>query len=248
MKHASPEKSLSKQAEVEIFKKIQELFASRHIPQLITMAGLDDNNTFLRQLKDLQLAIYQLDQFLESNWSIEAATREHFWEKIRQCLSSLEIPDVNMPAFLWEIMQYEFFELEMRRQRYPVDRSIFTTYYTKSCDVRLLRRLIKRAAQKDHPTLRPNYWDVFDIATEILDDIEDLTEDLETYNGNRWMFALMLSGPSLARQEYMDFVRQLSKLNPELQIIEHLIDALQADSDRTLREKVNRARIRQRLF
>jgi hypothetical protein len=83
-------------------------------------------------------------------------------------------------------------------------------YRAKTCDVRLMRRLIW-AAYHEPASVITTLWSLFDILGEVLDDLADVEEDRMTYNGNRFAFFARQHGSDAAIQEYRRFVDELSE-------------------------------------
>jgi hypothetical protein len=77
--------------------------------------------------------------------------------------------------------------------------------------VRLIRHLIYDA----HPDLnqwwKESAWKYYDRITEINDDIADVTEDLNTFNGNRFLISILRKGSTKTRQQYQAYLEKVTK-------------------------------------
>lgn len=72
-----------------------------------------------------------------------------------------------------------------------------------------MRKLIFRA----FPGLRAYYklsdWKFYDLITELHDDIEDVFEDMEGFNGNRYLLTVLTDGKREAEQQFGAFLQQI---------------------------------------
>jgi hypothetical protein len=194
---------------LEIRDKILDLFEYRKFPDLFNQIGIDyhEENPFLNQLIDLQYRIYELDAYLESNWEIDDKTLQDRWKNIYESdlLKSLSLKE--KASFCKEIFKYQSHELNLRKGILPTTLDFEFFYYFKSCDVKLLRRLIcfHYPALGDEEYL--SQWREFDLITELNDDIEDLWEDQEVYNGNAFNIYLLNEGVEKTKKRFGDFIK-----------------------------------------
>lgn len=193
--------------------KITELFRYRHIPELLAMSGIADAGLLREKLVDLQLSIYALDQYLESNWKMEKDALDKYWNDIYASLLKLGIVGGHAIDWCSEIRQYQAHELNMRKGRWPTQIDFRQLYYYKSCDVRLIRRIIYAEAPGIEATIPFDDWIYYDFITEINDDIDDVFEDMDSINGNRFLISLILKGPAPTRTE---FLREINALEHEM--------------------------------
>jgi hypothetical protein len=197
--------------EKEIRDKINELFTYRKLTELMHYAQLDKDHRFIDQLTDVQYQIYQLDAYLEGAWILEKDTLKSLWDHIEKALRKL-IPDEELiKPLLREIREYERIELNMRRSKWPTGERFKKFYTIKSCDVRLIRKLIYLARPELDHTWKESAWRYYDLITEINDDIADLREDLKTYNGNRFLIAVLRKGNQKTETRYKDQLQAISK-------------------------------------
>lgn len=188
------------------YDKIHKLFAYRRITDLLQSAGLSRNKAFVSKLIDVQYRIYMLDAYLESRWDLDKENILKLWEPIHQSLATMGYEDKAIKKLTASIRNYERIERNCRKQKWPTKEDIHDFYYTKACDVRLIRKLIYDA----HPALRDTWklgaWKYYDIITEINDDIEDVNEDLQSYNGNRFLISILRKGSAKTHKEYLKFL------------------------------------------
>lgn len=194
-----------------IRQKIQELFAYRRIPELLNLAGIEKDSPFLARLYKLQEVIYALDTYLETHWDVKKKELKTHWNEIYNALSSLGIPVRDHSRYVKEIKRYEKYELDLRKKKLPLNKSFETLYGCKSCDVKLMRKLIYRHAPDLKQKLREKEWKYYDLITEVNDDIHDVFEDCETLNGNRFLISVLVRGKGKTRRAYRDFLDATGK-------------------------------------
>ncbi len=189
--------------------KIQQLFAYRKLTDLLQLSQLDKNKTFSKQLIDIQYHIYLLDAYLEGRWELEKAELKKYWTGIYNALAQLNYNQKQTDSLLWEIREYERIEKNCRKNKWPTRTSIRKFYTTKSCDVRLIRHLLYEAQPNLNQTWSEDAWVYYDRITEINDDIADIHEDLDTFNGNRFLISILRKG---SEQTFRAYRRYLLKV------------------------------------
>jgi hypothetical protein len=196
--------------EKAIKEKIQLLFAYRKLTDLMQKTQLVKDTDFKNQLINLQYKIYLLDAYLEGQWELEADQLKTCWDAIYDALSKFGFSEGQSKSLLKEIRKYELIETNTRKNKWPTKESFKKFYTTKSCDVRLMRYLIYTA----HPELREVWdeqaWKYYDLITEINDDISDVTEDLDTYNGNRFLISILRKGSKKTRRQYKSYLENVT--------------------------------------
>lgn len=199
--------------ELELREKIIELFEYRQLPALISFGGKDWDQDFYEKLIDLQFHIYKLDHELETNWQVDLSVIEDRWEKIYLALDALNIPRNAHDNFCRHIYKYQKHELDIRTLKLPTRLSMEYFYFYKSCDVKLLRKIIYNNNSELSKAIKESQWRLFDLVTEINDDIEDLQEDVSTINGNRFLISLKQLGKSRTYQIFTDFLKEIEDRN-----------------------------------
>ncbi len=187
-------------------QKIIDLFEYRRIPELIELAHIKKSNRLLKWLVGLQMSIYDLDQYLEDNWEIKETKLEKQWKSIHQAMIQAGVQPSNLMEYSKHIQRYQSHELELRKGKTPVKKSMEYYYYYKSCDVRLMRRIIYDNSEELVKTFALPDWRYFDLITEVNDDIEDLKEDMKTINGNLWMLSLIELGKTASEEKFSEFI------------------------------------------
>ena len=195
---------------LEIKERIDRLFEYRRLPWLVKQSINEKNRAeaFIERLVYLQLKIFLYDDHLEKNEHPDQAELQRLWGDIKMALKDVGISYDDTENYLEEIRIYAENELATRSGRDLSDLQIRYFYYYKSCDVRLMRRLILEKADKK-VDLNLNDWKLFDWITEINDDVEDILEDLNTFNGNRFLFAWRKIGKVSAIRQYLEFLDTL---------------------------------------
>jgi hypothetical protein len=187
-------------------QKIQELFAFRRIPELLRIAGIEQDSPFVTRLYRLQKVIYDLDLYLEANWTIQKKDLKMYWNEIREAMYAFGVEKSQQRKYLSEIREYQQHELNLRDGKIPGAKKLKALYANKSCDVKLIRKLIYRHAPGLEKEIAEKDWWYFDLVTEVNDDVHDIYEDCETINGNRFLLSLLSRGKSKTWGLYKDFL------------------------------------------
>lgn len=195
--------------EKELGEKIISLFEYRLFPQLLDQSEKDSEikTAFQENLIDLQASIYFLDAHLEAHWTTDKKVLDWHWQNMVKHLSAFGVSPAMSPMYLNHIRKYEKHELELRAGKSPVRLDMEYFYFYKSCDVKLLRRLI----YEKYPLLSATWgklsdWRYYDLVTEVNDDVEDLYEDLQYINGNRFLISLLYQGKETTKKQFADFL------------------------------------------
>lgn len=198
--------------EIPYEEKIRELFEYRGIPKFIKQGGIEDPK-FEYHLYRLQASIYELDNYLETVWDLEDARIASYWDDMKEELLYL-VPDRSKhDQYLYQISVYLKRERGLRSKTFPLDVSLDYFYYYKSCDVRLMRRLIYDHSLTNRSKLHPRNWLLYDYVTEVNDDVDDLMEDLEIYNCNRLLLDIYTNGVAYSERTFKTFLEDLGKRN-----------------------------------
>ena len=197
--------------EMDLRKKIETLMEYRMFPILFDHSDLsvDEKSIFYQRLIDLQYAIYLLDAHLEANWEVDYLILQNHWSNIINKLKSFGINEENASSYLTHIKKYERHELELRSGKSPLRFDMEYFYFYKSCDVKLLRRLIYEKMNLTKTCGALADWRYYDLITEVNDDVEDLMEDLQFINGNRFLISLLKLGKEKTLKEFTNFLNQI---------------------------------------
>jgi len=186
--------------------KINDLFEYRKLNELLRIGQLDQNKKFIDHLFHIQTQIYLLDAYLESHWDLDEKELKKYWDGIRSSLYDLGYGANLQDDLLKDIRRYERIEQQCRQDKWPTKVSFKKFYTTKSCDVRLIRHLIYTASPILKSTWKEDIWTYYDLITEINDDIADVEEDLQTYNGNRFLISILRKGIRKTSKSYRKFI------------------------------------------
>ena len=196
---------------IDIEDKIYDLFELRLIPELIQWgSGHDLNKRFLKDLFLLQNDIYLLDKTLEESWDVDEHSMDHYWNLVTCRLSDFGYSSDKIGRLLYRLKVYVENELIIRKRIFPSFQQIRPFYYFKSCDVKLARDLIYDRYPVLESVLPKVAWILFDLITEVNDDISDELEDRQVYNGNRFLFSLYTHGVEDTLYEYTMFMEEIS--------------------------------------
>ncbi|HRX28285.1 MAG TPA: hypothetical protein P5235_02800 [Saprospiraceae bacterium] len=195
--------------------KIIELFEYRKFPLLFEAAGKkwEVSSPFVESLIELQEKIYDLDSILESDWDIDPMHLSEQWKQINQCQLFRDFSREEKVEWCREILKYQSHELALRKGISPLGLDMEYFYYFKSCDVKLLRKLIYEQFAELHDYINLSDWKLFDLVTEINDDVMDLHEDCQYYNGNAFLISMVQDGKELTRNKFADFLNECGKKN-----------------------------------
>jgi hypothetical protein len=200
----------------EVLKtKILTLFDYRLFPTLIDLVektGTEfDKSSFIQQLIDLQTSIYHLDAHLEAHWETRADVLAWHWTQIKANLLRLgNLPD-DIDQYINHIRIYERHELGLRQNKDLLRLNLSYFYFYKSCDVKLLRRLIYERGKLTNAAGSLSDWRYYDLITELNDDVEDVFEDLDFINGNVVLIYLIKHGKDKTSQHIETFIDEIEK-------------------------------------
>ncbi len=192
-------------------QKIDALFSYRKIPWLLEQSKIKKTKSYYQKLIALQLAIYQLDGYLESCWDLDKKVLNKRWNKIIKRLTVFGLNKKQCKSWCREIYIYQKQEIALRKAQLPTRRDIEFFYRHKSCDVKLIRNLIYHRDPSLELLIPIETWTDFDYLTEVNDDIEDLYEDLSVYNANRFLFSIFACGNDRTETEYRAFIKIIQK-------------------------------------
>ncbi len=197
--------------ETELLHKIEKLMQYRLFPELFDESSKSQRfkSQFYQLLIDLQKSIYFLDAHLEAHWKTDEHTLSLHWQNISSKLMDFEISPENQGEYLNHIRKYAKHELELRVGKTPLRFDMEYFYFYKSCDVKLLRRLIYEKLDLALSVGQLSDWRYYDLITEVNDDIEDLAEDLNFINGNRFLISLLQKGRSATKSEFLLFMDEI---------------------------------------
>jgi len=203
---------------IELRNKIIALFEYRQLPELIKFGGQEWNDEYYERLIDLQFHIYKLDHELETNWDVDMSVIDDRWSKIYEALDNLSIPRHLHDRYCRHIYKYQKHELDIRKLKLPTRLTMEYFYFYKSCDVKLLRKIIYKNNPELSKTIKESQWRLFDLVTEINDDIEDLQEDITTINGNRFLISLKQFGKEKTEIVFREFLEEIALRNQSKRI------------------------------
>ncbi len=208
----------------KLSKKIDLLFEYRMLPWMLQLSNIKRRKAFLTRMKRLQTAIYALDHTLETTWMIAKDQLQDDWKEINRHLKNFELSKREREGYCQGLKQYQKHELRLRDGKTPLDLPMLYLYFYKSCDVKLMRNLIYHHADELEVKVSPRDWLTFDLVTELNDDIEDLFEDIHTYNGNRLVFEIAQKGPKQAKKNYEEFIRDIMRDYQQDQLRENTVE------------------------
>jgi hypothetical protein len=197
----------------ELLKKIKDLFKYRGFPELYEISNLNKDivENLNNQLIDLQANIYYLDSYLEENWTLKENELNQYWKNIHQSLSVLGVKKSDWMDYTNHILKYQKHEMELRLGLMPTRLNMEYFYFYKSCDVKLIRRLLMEKLPNVSKLCDAADWRYFDLVTEINDDAMDIEEDLSTINGNRVLISIQLYGAKETIKIFSNFLKTVEQ-------------------------------------
>lgn len=203
--------------EVSLDQKIEELFSYRRFEELYELSGASQDQLGLlhSNLKKLQTSIYLLDAHLEDNWKLDELVLAQRWSEIYKNLEAFAIDSQAAPAYCGHIRRYEKHEKQLRSHILPSKYSMEYFYFYKSCDVKLMRRLIFEQLPQLKKLFSLPEWRWFDLITEVNDDVADLFEDIDYINGNSFLIGLVVKGKKETEKTFLDFINYIENKNTE---------------------------------
>lgn len=200
----------------DLRNKIIELFEYRELPKLIAYKSETWDDQFYEDLIQLQYDIYMLDHELETNWEVDMSVISDRWVSIHKDLGVLGVPENQYDKYSSHIYKYQKHEIGIREGKLPTRLSMEYFYFYKSCDVKLLRKLIYDRNPELRKVVTPSEWRIFDLVTEINDDVVDLQEDIVTINGNRFLISLLQFGKQKTIDIFTNYLDALDRRNNQL--------------------------------
>ena len=195
--------------ENKLLEKINILMEYRLFPLLFEYNSNPKTEVpvLCNNLVELQKSIYYLDAHLEAHWQTSDACLFDLWQKIYDALLLFDIDKNKAEAYVNHIRKYEKHELELRHGKSPLRFDMEYFYFYKSCDVKLLRRLIYETLELNAACGTLSEWRYYDLITEVNDDIEDIYEDLDFINGNRFLLSSMYHGKKATQEDFLAFIK-----------------------------------------
>ena len=234
-------------------KKIADLFEYRLLPDLINTISDDQKEGLLDKLYALQTAIYKLDEYLETNWDLSEKKLDKAWQKIYKQLKKLGFEEESAESLCKHIERYQKHEIQLRDGKLPTSINQEYYYYYKSCDVRLMRQIIYELNPELVKKISLADWRIYDLVTEINDDIEDVFEDQKTINGNAFLIRIIEEDLEMAHDYFDKWLDELylrsvqrfgnSKIFSKIEL--HYFTLLRINETKTLLSNVSK-RIRKK--
>jgi hypothetical protein len=190
--------------------RAMKLIQSRQIPH--QLRGLTHDRTtqdwVLNRLAAIQIAVYSLDSYGETCWSIQSARLTQLWEAITKEILAVGIGVQQVEMLTDQMHRYQHLEMSLRTGSELLAISLARFYEIKTCDVRMSRAILSIVTRGDvHPEPA---WDCFDTISEVCDDLEDVAEDANTFNCNRFLLERWATGYDTTVLLYLDFLEVLS--------------------------------------
>ncbi len=199
--------------------KIGALFSERGLLDLADylVPEREKRDALLTGLARLQWHIYVLDRYGETTWNVKRSDLLLLWRGIHAAAHELGVPSDLMGALLADIIVYQNVELGMRQGSIPVTEDVFAFYWLKTCDVRLMRAvLLWSAGDCVAPGFR-RCLELADIVAEVNDDMVDVQEDEDDFNGNRFLLSREILGD---KQTFTVYASLLTSVVEQIKVLQ----------------------------
>ena len=105
--------------------------------------------------------------------------------------------------------QYLNFERLARQGRFVTEIDIDNFYDHKICDVQLQREIILLTTHASFNNIFSEAWKLYDKISEVGDDLDDIAEDFENFNCNRFLIHSARYNLESAIKEFMSYILKL---------------------------------------
>jgi len=175
--------------------KTAELFRARLVTSLARAAlNPDEYLHWSSSAFSIQQAIYRIDTYYESHGSLYLPTERPMWELVE---SRIKGSNGSMCFSVWksfsELRKYGHVESRIHAADVIDQRELTHIVSLKASDVRIARALIWSYAATPPPTVL-DFWATFDECGELIEDLDDITEDGKDWNFNFWLYSYMAEG------------------------------------------------------
>jgi hypothetical protein len=208
---------LTSEPDTAVNAKINRLFDLRRLGEQCEQ--MLSNHRLLSEMKQLQGAIYALDKYFEKTWNLCQEEIDSCWSTILLSIQKILGTNQNLEDWVREIRDYQKLEEAIRKPTFSLEYNPLYYYKLKTCDVRLARNLISHYSTVSL-TDESKYiqaWNLFDLVSEVCDDLDDLEEDIATFNGNWFLLCIGTIGLQATINAYSKLEvflsEQVNKLN-----------------------------------
>ncbi len=194
-------------------QKINDLFSTRLLLRFCMELQTDvqERQNLFSHLTKLQRSIYDLDTYGEQTWNLDKTHLSILWNDINASLSAFGFDKNIMRQLLSDIHSFQEIEEQLRLGNLPTKNPIEMFYHFKTCDVRMSRQILVAHSKKINSPPILYLWNLFDLASEVLDDLLDIDEDITTFNGNRYLLSSISQSTDSTNKEYLSFLKELGK-------------------------------------
>jgi hypothetical protein len=201
-----------------LIMKAEELLDARHIRENMQQLQISrkDSLCLMETIRALQRSVYSLDCYGESTWNVDFGQITGLWDSIYRGFIPLKISPDQVKLLVTDMKRYEEIELSLREGKLPTRFPIENFYRLKACDVKMSRKILSFAATSELSPILSRLWDCFDLVSEVHDDLEDVREDLLSYNCNRFIIEGQAIGKIRTNEDYRQFLQAIIERTTEL--------------------------------
>ncbi len=140
----------------------------------------------------IQSSIYMIDSLYENETTIDTIIEKPMWKKVLQNISESEGSHNCDIGIAFEDLQ-RYADAERRIHAFDlIDSREFESILTLKCsDVRISRSLIWNYSKCNIGKRERNFWSVHDQCWELIEDLQDISEDGKDWNFNFWLYTFM---------------------------------------------------------
>ena len=174
-------------------KKSISLFEKRGVYSLARLVLCPEKfNLWLKHALKVQTAIYVVDNHFENTEHILSLDLCHMWNEVENALSSGEMKPIDRCwSSLKKLRDYEKIEQRIHEKDVINPREYERIVSLKTSDVSISRALIWSYKTCMSNGQEQDYWSLFDECGELIEDIQDLSEDGTDWNFNFWLYTFM---------------------------------------------------------
>lgn len=192
---------------MNIDQKINQLLDHSKIHYLFE---LDNSERLVKKslkirLKRIIQILFELDSYTESKWILEDETLVEFQKSLQNAIKGLYIRPSLLHRYVTNVIKYVKLERQLRDHIHPDSFDLNYFYYYKSSRIKLIRAIVYQKFQNLEGSAASD-WAMFDLFQSITDDLEDIQEDREQINANRFLFSLANRGQQETIQSYRHFI------------------------------------------
>jgi len=178
------------------YEKSLRLFSQRGVLELGRhVLRVERASTWLQHILSIQEAIYRIDDYFEGNKELSYHALKRMWNDVETAISEADVaPIEHCWASFCRLRLYESAEKRIHDGHLIDPREYQQIVSLKVSDVAIARSLIWSYAGYSPSDQDYRFWYLLDECGELLEDLQDLSEDVASLNFNFWLYSHMAGG------------------------------------------------------